>query len=98
MPYFIETFDDPEQAHIRQEVYQEHLDYLDEIAPHLLACGAKLDDDGVKASGGVYLVDVDTRDEAQQLIEADPFYTNGLFANVQITRWRKAYLDGQSFL
>lgn len=98
MPYFIETFDDPAHAHIRQEVYQEHLDYLDAMAPQLLACGAKLDDDGVNASGGVYLVDVDTREEAQQVIQADPFYTHGLFANVQITRWRKAYLDGQNFL
>ena len=98
MPYFIETFDDPEQAHIRQEVYQEHLDYLDAIAPKLLACGAKLDDEGAKASGGVYLVDVDTQAAAQKLIEADPFYSHGLFANVEITRWRKAYLDGKNFL
>lgn len=98
MPYFIETYDNPEQGHIRQETYQEHLDYLESIAPQLLACGAKLYDDGDKASGGVYLVDVETRAEAQKIIEADPFYRNSLFAEVKITRWRKAYLNGQNFL
>lgn len=98
MPFFIETYDNPEHAHIRQDVYQEHLDYLEAIAPKLLACGAKLNDADDTASGGVYLVDVETNEAAQQLIEDDPFYRNRLFADVKITRWRKAYLDGQSFL
>lgn len=98
MPYFIETFDNPARAHIRQEHYQEHLDYLASIAPMLLACGAKLDDDGVQASGGVYLVDTDSAQEARSLIEADPFYVHELFSSVELTRWRKAYLDGKNFL
>lgn len=98
MPYFIETYDDPERAHIRQEVYQEHLDFLEAVAPKLLACGAKLDDEGVKASGGVYLVDVETSAQAEELIQQDPFYIHGLFSNVEITRWRKAYLDGNKFI
>jgi len=98
MPFFIETYDNPEHAHIRQDMYQEHLDYLEVIAPKLLACGAKLNDDGDTASGGVYLVDVETHAAAHRLIEADPFYRNGLFADVKISRWRKAYLDGQNFL
>lgn len=98
MPFFIETHDNPDQAHIRQDVYQEHLEYLKAIAPKLLACGAKLNDSGDTASGGVYLIDVESRMAAQQLIEADPFYRHGLFADVKISRWRKAYLDGQSFL
>jgi len=98
MPYFIETFDSPDRGNIREELYQEHLDFLAENAALLLACGAKLDDAGEMASGGVYLVDVKTRREADALIRQDPFYENGLFRKVQITRWRKAYLDGQSYL
>jgi len=98
VPYFIETFDSPDRGHIRANHYQEHLDFLAENAALLLACGAKLDDAGEKASGGVYLVDVETRREADALIRQDPFYENGLFRKVQITRWRKAYLDGQSYL
>ncbi|MGO1182292.1 MAG: YciI family protein [Micrococcaceae bacterium] len=98
MTYFIETFDAPDRAYVRQQVYQEHLDFLSENAHMLLACGAKLDDAGERASGGVYLIDVETRTEAENFIAADPFYQHGLFGTVNITRWRKAYLDGQNFL
>ena len=84
MPYFIETYDDARQAHIRQEKYQEHLNYLESIAPKLLACGAKLDDSGDTASGGVYLVDVDTRVEAKTLIQADPFINTDCSARLKL--------------
>ena len=57
-------------------------------------CGAKLQDDGADAGGGLYLVDLDTREAAQQFIDADPFAQAGLFERVAITRWRKAYVDG----
>lgn len=98
MPYLIQTFDAPERAHLRQEHYEAHLAYLETVAPLLLGCGAKLDDDGERASGGIYVVAVDTRDEATELIENDPFYEAGLFDRVDITRWRKAYLDGVNYL
>ncbi|WBL19487.1 YciI family protein [Citricoccus sp. NR2] len=98
MPYFIETFDDPSRAHVRQEAYQAHLDFLAAQAELLLACGAKLDDEEQKTSGGVYLVDLETRAEAEAFIAKDPFYQHHLFATVNVTRWRKAYLDGANYL
>lgn len=94
MPYLIETFDDPAAAHVRPDRYQEHLEFLERHAHLLLACGAKLSDDGERANGGIYLVDLDTREEAEQLIAQDPFSQGGLFRQVVVQRWRKAYLDG----
>ncbi len=94
MPYIIETFDKPDHQHVRKAERPAHLDFLEANKSLLLACGAKLNDDGSDAGGGVYIVDVDTREAAQALIEADPFHKAGLFAEVRITRWRKAYLDG----
>ncbi|SCU76366.1 conserved hypothetical protein [Cupriavidus necator] len=94
MPYLIETVDKPNHQHVRQATRTSHLDYLEANKALLLACGAKLNDDGSDAGGGVYIVDVDTRDAAQQFIDADPFTQAGLFAEVRIVRWRKAYLDG----
>lgn len=98
MPYLIETYDDPASAHVRQERYQEHLDFLDRNASLLLACGAKLSDDGARADGGIYLVDLDSREEAEELIAQDPFSQGGLFRKVVVQRWRKAYLDGTCHL
>lgn len=98
MPYLIETFDNPERAHVRRDRYQEHLEFLSEHATLLLACGAKLSDDASHADGGIYLVDLDTREEAEAFISEDPFSQGDLFREVVVRRWRKAYLDGQNFL
>ncbi|XKH52685.1 YciI family protein [Citricoccus nitrophenolicus] len=98
MPFLIETYDAPERAQVRQDRYAEHLEFLSEHAELLLACGAKLSDDGTHAEGGIYLVDFETREDAEAFIARDPFSQGNLFREVVVRRWRKAYLDGQSFL
>ena len=67
-------------------------------ADKLLACGAKLNDGGEIAKGGIYFLDVDDRDTAEQFISHDPFTQADLFERVVITRWRKAYFNFESCL
>lgn len=98
MPYIIETWDKPGSLGLRRATREAHLDYLDAHMAKLLACGAKLADDGADLGGGLYVLDVETRAEAEAFIAADPFSTAGLFERVQITRWRRAYLDGRSYI
>ncbi|MGE8691044.1 MAG: YciI family protein [Achromobacter sp.] len=98
MPYIIETFDKPDHQEVRQRHRAAHLAFLDANKGLLLACGAKLQDDGKDAGGGLYIVDLDTREAAQQFIDADPFSKADLFDRVTITRWRKAYVDGTCHL
>ncbi|CAA2155387.1 hypothetical protein MBRA_01033 [Methylobacterium brachiatum] len=98
MPYMIETFDKADSLDVRKAHRAEHLVYLDVVKDKLLACGAKLNDDGSDAGGGLYVVDVGTRAEAEALIQADPFHKAGLFERIEIKRWRKAYLDGRGYL
>lgn len=98
MPYLIETFDKPGAQALRQASRDEHLAFLADEAKLLLACGAKLSDDGSQATGGFYIVDLDTREAAQDFIARDPFSRVQLFSEVRITRWRKAYLNGECFL
>ncbi len=83
---------------MRQQQRAAHLEFLDAHKHLLLACGAKLQDDGQDAGGGLYVVDLDTREAAEAFIAADPFSQAGLFERVTITRWRKAYVDGQCLL
>lgn len=98
MPYIIETFDKPGHQAMRQQHRPEHLEFLASKASLLLACGAKLQDDGQDGGGGLYIVDLDSREEAEAFIQADPFHQVGLFERVTITRWRKAYLGGKLML
>lgn len=94
MAFFIETFDKPGSAELRLSERDDHLAFLQQHRALLLACGAKLNDDGSNAGGGVYIVDVDTHAGAEQFIAQDPYTLAGLFARVNITRWRKAYVGG----
>lgn len=98
MPFMVETYDKPGCAELRSQLRPAHLDYLEANKALLLACGAKLSDTGDVASGGLYLLDVETRSEAEAFIAADPFAQGDLFQRVFITRWRKAYLAGQNTL
>lgn len=98
MPFLIETFDKPGHAEVRARERDAHLDFLARNKALLLACGAKLNDDGSSAGGGIYIVDVETRHEAERFIAQDPFTRVDLFESVKIVRWRKAYLDGTCFL
>ncbi|MFG3694623.1 YciI family protein [Stutzerimonas stutzeri] len=98
MPYLIETFDKPGQQQLRRDTRDEHLRFLEANKALLLACGAKLADDGSDLGGGLYVVDLDTRDEAERFIADDPFSRVQLFERVTIIRWRKAYVAGQCFL
>jgi uncharacterized protein len=98
MPYVIETWDKPGSMPLRVDTRDKHLEYLAKNSALLLACGAKLADDGKDLGGGLYVVDTEKRSEALAFIEADPFFKVDLFDKVQITRWRKAYVDGKCFL
>lgn len=98
MPYMIETYDKTDAGDLRLRLRPAHLDYLEANRHLLLACGAKLSDDGQTASGGLYLVALETRAEAEAFITADPFHRGNLFDRVFITRWRQAYLDRRNTL
>jgi len=98
MPYIIETWDKPGHQSVRQANRQVHIDYLRQHAHTLLACGAKLNDDGSDRGGGLYIIDTDSRGEAESFIAQDPFSKADLFERVHITRWRKAFVDGKCFL
>jgi uncharacterized protein YciI len=93
VPYLIETYDKPDHQSLRQRVRPVHLQYLEMSKDKLLACGAKLDDAGDNAGGGIYTLDAESRSDAEAFIAADPFTKAELFRRIEITRWNKAYFD-----
>jgi uncharacterized protein YciI len=93
MPFLIDATDKPNSGDLRTRTRPEHMEFLKASLPKLLAAGAKLSDDGATALGSAYIVDVDTRAEAEAFINADPFSKAGLFGTITITRWRKGFFD-----
>ena len=98
MPYAIITFDKPDHLHVRTGVRDEHIAYLKRNQDILLAAGGLTDDDGNGGSGGVLLIDTEERAEAERFVEEDPFTKAGLFEKVVVSRWRKAFFNGECLL
>jgi uncharacterized protein YciI len=96
MPYLIETWDGPGRSELRDRTRPRHVAYLDTHKSRILACGAKLSDDGKSASGTIYLLDTDDRAEAERFATEDPFTQAGLPARVEVIRWRKGFFNFQN--
>ena len=93
MPYAIITKDKSGNAHVRAAHQSAHKRYLDQNRHLWLAAGAMLDDDGGNAHGGILIVDVGSMEAAESFIHNDPFWEAGLFEEVIVTRWRKAFFN-----
>jgi uncharacterized protein YciI len=98
MPYMVVADDKPGTADLRARVRPAHVAYLETHLAKLIGAGAKLDDDGVTAIGSLYLIDTEDRAEAERFVAEDPFMVQGVFSGFVATRWRKAVLDGRSFI
>ena len=98
MPYAVLTFDKPNSLDLRNAVRMEHLAYLEQNKDRLLAAGAKVDDGGQGGYGGVIIVDTEDRAEAEAFIQNDPFTKAGLFAGVEVVRWRKAFFNFEKLI
>ncbi len=98
MPYAIQTKDKPGHGHLRAELRDQHIAYLDANLDKLLAAGGLIDDDGTGGHGGILIVDTDDRAEVEAFVAGDPFSKGGLFESVTVTRWRKAYFNFENCL
>ena len=98
MPYMVIADDKPGSADLRFRVRPSHIAYLEANLGKLIAAGAKMEDDGVTATGSLYVIDTDNREEAERFVADDPFMKEGVFAGFVATRWRKAIVDGRSFI
>jgi uncharacterized protein len=93
MPYAIQTKDKPGSASVRAATRAAHLEYLTARKDMLLAAGALIDDDGTGGHGGILIIDTDDRAKAERFVAEDPFTQAGLFEQVTVTRWRKAFFN-----
>jgi uncharacterized protein len=66
---------------------EPHVDYLKElVADGTVAVAGGWTD----ASGGLVIFDVAGRDELSELLERDPFTTEGVIVDTQINEWKVA--------
>ena len=89
MLWAISCTDKPNTAAARAAVLQPHRDYLQSQKGILVLAGATQTDDGTEAIGSLFVVNVNSRAEAEAFSDGDPFTQKGVFASITITRMRK---------
>jgi len=89
MLWAISCVDKPDTAAIRDSVLVPHREYLTSHKGILVLAGATQNDDGTVAIGSLFVVNVNSRAEAKQFSDGDPFTQKGVFASITITRMRK---------
>ena len=91
MLYAIYCVDKPDAADLRAALRPPHQEYLATQSDIIVLAGATQTDDGETATGSMFVVNVDGREQAETFAKGDPFNSGGLFEKVVVTRMRKGH-------
>ena len=99
MPWMIMSDDDLSLHYLREdaEMMKAHTDWEESIKEKILAAGSLRDDDGTHPTGGLLILDVESKAEAEAIVQADPFTQAGLRTNLVMRYWYKSILAGQVY-
>jgi hypothetical protein len=88
---FIARFTDkPGIDERRAELLQAHFDWLDNNKDKVILAGSLRPDVGGPSLGGLWIIEADSKAGAEQVYQTDPFFANGLRANVELYHYVKA--------
>jgi uncharacterized protein len=75
---------------IRKHHHQAHFDYLQQHSDRILIGGGLRQGPDEWWNGGLWVLEVATREEAAALVEADPYFKLGLSKGYRLMIWGKA--------
>lgn len=70
-----------------------HLAYLDRERERIRVGGSLRDEPDQEAQGGLWIIEANSKAEAERLCHEDPFWTGGLRKSVRLLHWSKAFAD-----
>jgi uncharacterized protein YciI len=95
---WVVTFDDtPAMPDVRARLEPAHLDYLRSHVDEIVLAGGLRDAPGADYVGGLWILEVASRERAVALIEGDPFYAAEA-RPYRLLVWGKALPDLQAVL
>ena len=98
MKYVILFEDNDEFAHMRPQLMPDHLQFLRDHAAQIDAAGPLKDARSSAAAGGIWIVEAADVEQAQQLVETDPFWPTGLRKAYAIIKWTQVYSAGSRLI
>ena len=88
MQAMFHALDQPGAGALRQKFREAHETYLAKHASLVMARGPLVTDDGEQPIGSVLLLDVSDMDAARAFMEQEPFYSHGVYKDINFHRWR----------
>jgi uncharacterized protein YciI len=82
------ALDRPASGALRDEVREAHEAYVSKHPSVVMARGPLVTDDARESIGSVLLLDVPDMDAARAFVEKEPFYSHGVYRQVNFHRWR----------
>ena len=95
MMYAVLFEDDASRADMRSKHMPDHLAFLERNATKIHAAGPLKDTENDAPAGGLWIVEADSPQTVQSLIEADPFWPTGLRKFVRVLEWTQVFADGK---
>ncbi len=91
MPYAAICRDQNENAiKLRESELQAHLDYVAGIAEQVLVAGPMSIEGSSSFNASLFIYAVDTEQEARELLERDPYFRAGIYADVTLAPFTPA--------
>jgi uncharacterized protein YciI len=87
--------DNADAAWVRKNHAQDHFDYLAAHADRIVIGGGLRPEPDAWWEGGLWVMEVESREEAVGLVEADPYFTLGLRKGYRLALWGKAPCYGE---
>ena len=88
MLFSILIFDEPDTAHLRDKVRQQHLDYLSTFDDDTFFAGPFTSNDETADLGSLRLIDLPDRAAAEQHLANEPYVIAGIQKRWLIDRWK----------
>ena len=77
----------------RSELLQDHFDWLDANKDRVLLAGSVRHEEGGESLGGLWIIEAESKADAEKVYQEDPFYANDLRAKVEVFHFVKANAD-----
>lgn len=89
---FVLLFEDDEAlSDMRQKYMSEHLKFLNRNKDCIQSAGPLTDVTNQAPAGGIWIVEADSGEQVQRLIEEDPFWPTGLRKTVRVLEWNRVF-------
>ena len=95
MIYVVLFEDDDSHADMRPKYMPQHLAFLEQNASNIQIAGPLKQPDSGAGAGGLWLVEADSADTVQSLVETDPFWSTGLRKSVRVLEWKQVFAHGK---